>query len=514
MRNVSATQITTFRDCARKWYLRYIKGIETPKTPQQVLGSDIHSSIEYYLKTGKIKQNDCADYVEAAVPHLPVPKQETNLVEHEFFLPTFPGGPLWHGFIDLLIDEAEPVVHDHKTTSDFRYAKTPAEMEQDTQLGSYARYVQTTQIEHLGAPTNVIARLLYLHTRRKTLDKRSKLVTTILTPTTVNAIWERDLEIVRQMVVVREAVTVEELPPTTSSCMKYGGCAYRLQCGLAIETNPGRKRAMDMSSFLERMKAQQAATATPGNGAAAAPSPTPTVPSVIVPPDAASPVTPINTTAAGDASAEPTKRGRPQLSEAEKEANKKKRAAERMLEKARKAQEEAEAAVAAASSLAPAPVAAPAPAPAAAPAPAPAPAVPIATPAVPIATPAVPIATPAVPIATPAVPIATPAPIAVAAAAPGFALYIDCFPVKGIAAGVVLFDDWIMNVIHDINNKVEVLDYRLLGFAQEKLALQAGLEKHMTTVPPVLIVSTSSSVAKDALQTLIPHAREVVRAMR
>lgn len=475
MKNVSATQISAFQDCARKWYLRYVKGIETLKTNQQVLGSGIHKALELYLKTGKILDDEFKSYVEAAVPYLPAPSKD-NLIELEFFLPTFDGGPKWHGFIDLLIDEDVPVVHDHKTTSDFRYAKTPAEMERDTQLCSYAKYVQSTQIKHLGSPTNVIGRLLYLHTRRKTLEKRSMLVETTLTPTTVNAIWKRDLEIVRQMVVVREAASVEDLPPTTSSCMKYGGCAYRTQCGLAIETNPGRKRAMDMSSFLERMKAQQ--TATSGNGTAAVIPGQAGIPQ-IVPPDAASPIT---TTTATQATTEPTKRGRPQLTDAEKEVNKKKRAAERMLEKARKAQEEAEAAAAAAT----------------------APANP-------------PVQIEQTPAASESAPESTPTPTQTSTPnGKGFSLYIDCYPVKGgdQTRAVVLFDDWITSVVHDINSEVEVLDYRLLGFAQEKLALQAGLEKHIETVPPVLIVSTTSSIAKDALQTLIPHAREVVRAMR
>jgi hypothetical protein len=96
----------------------------------------------------------------------------------------------------------------------------------------------------------------------------------------------------------------------------------------------------------------------------------------------------------------------------------------------------------------------------------------------------------------------------------GFTLYVDCWPVKGNGVPAVLFDDWILPIIADINKEVDVADYRLLGFQQEKLALQAGLEKHLGAVPPVLIISTASSVGKDALQTLIPHAAQVIRAMR
>jgi hypothetical protein len=496
MRNVSATQVTTFVDCARKWYLRYVAGIKTPRTPQQELGSHVHKGIEHYLRTGEIAVDDRQAYVEAAKDFLPEPAQDGHLIEHKFILPTFKDGPPWVGYIDLGIDDEPPIVCDHKTTSDFRYAKTPAEMEEDTQLCSYAKWVQGEQQKSLGYSTGVIVQLLYLHTRRKTKAKRVKLVETVLTPEQVNAIWKRDLETVRQMVAAEQVKNVENLPPNTRACTKYGGCPYRKQCGLEIETNPGRGKRNAMSSFLERMKAKKAEAAAAKGGNS-----DPTEPAIppeqagVVPPDGASRTTPVpdeKPEAAPEAKPDKpkTRRGRPRMTEAEKEARKKERAAKKLLEKARKAQEEAEAAKKAAETPEPASEPEPEAAPTPEPAPEPAP--------------------------EPVSPSEFTQPVGESAisVAQGFTLYVDCWPVKGNGAPAVLFDDWITSIIADINNEVDVADYRLLGFQQEKLALQAGLEKHLDKIPPVLIVSTSSSVAKDALQTLIPHAVQVIRAMR
>jgi hypothetical protein len=272
-----------------------------------------------------------------------------------------------------------------------------------------------------------------------------------------------------------------------------------------IETNPGRKKKNDMSSFLERMKAKQAEEeAAKGNNNPTEPAIPASQATGIVPPDGASRTTPVETKPAEAALAEaPKKRGRPKMTAEEKEARKKQRAAERLLAKAKAAQEEAEkAAQLAAGSDASPPVDA---APAASPEPTPEP-----------TSTTAPVSEPAPSPQPETVGVLKPVeqPKTIGITEDGFTLYIDCYPVKGNGVPAILFDDWILPVIADINNEVDVADYRLLGFVQEKLALQAGLEKHLGNVPPVIVVSTASSVGKDALQTLIPHAKQVIRAMR
>jgi hypothetical protein len=498
MKHVSASQVRLFQECQRKWFIRYVLKVETPTTPAQQLGTDIHASIEHYERTGEILDNKWKRFVVAVIPFLPKLPADDLLIEHRFTLPTFEGGPWWLGYIDLAYEEKLlhlpeecgdpavtsqlPVVNDHKTTSDFRYAKTPAEIQDDTQMCSYAKWVQDKQIDFVGAATDVRARLLYIHTRRKKVQVKP--VETVLTRERVLAVWERDLDIVRRMVAAEQNEEAEALLPNTATCGKYGGCAYRKLCGLEIITNPGRKAAIDMGNFLDRIKAKQAEkndeVQTGGNGQ--------TAPGII-PPDGAPRTTPVadakpaeETPAEKPAETAPEKpkRGRKKMTEAEKKARSAQRMAAKLKAKAEEAQRKAEEAAKAAEVTEPAEEVEAAP---------------------------------------------TQEPVAEATSAPvitdssavgteGFIIYIDCIPVKGNGAPLVMFDDWVLPVIADINKEIEVADYRLLGFAQEKLALQAGIEKHIGSVPPVLYVSSANSVAKDALNTLIPHARQVIRAVR
>jgi len=519
MKHVSATQIKLFTSCPRAWFCRYKLGIKTPKTPAQDLGSNVHEVLEIYLLTGQITDVPILrPFVEAAIPHLPTPPIHPSLVERRAFLDTFPGGPKWMLVIDLLIDTTPPTIHDHKTTSDFRYALTPAEIQEDTQCVSYTKWLQLQQDE----PTDVRARLLYLNTRNKT--KIAFPVDAILTPAQVTKIWARDLLVVREMVAANDLQAPEQLPANTRSCGNYGGCPYRTNCGLEIITNPGTRSKIIMSDFVARLKAAQAAQAaqaaagTNGTTGQVAQADVP-----VVAPDMADPTTPVvavvlhgqvvtagpTTPVAVQPEAAPKGRGRPTMTDEEKEAAKRKRTAERALAKAQAALAKAQ------EDLAPAPKVILVP-----------PTAPAATQVATTLVAAVPVAavTPVgtmhqtntdAPVASNTITIpAAAAPPAKTGAGPGFFLYIDCFPVKPSGITAVLFDDWISGVVKTINENLDEGDFRLLGFSKEKLALSAGIETHLDRVPPILIVSTSSSLAKDALQTLIPHAAVVIRAMR
>jgi len=507
IRNVSASQVGLYERCNRWWWWERIAGHRGPPSEAMLRGSAIHKAIENYLLHGQISDDEYAKFVVAVKPHLPALDQNV-LVEKKVVIPTGFDGIPWIGFIDLLEHERNPRrVSDYKTTSDFRYAKTPHELSTNTQLISYAKYCYDEG--HTG-PLEIGH--LYIHTRRKT--PQVKPVYVEVNQDHVESEWQKRLVTVGDMIQSATVTDGESITPNPASCGMYGGCPHRARCGfsakalfkqLAPKEKTKEKGKEKMGSFMDKLKAANAkAVKTKTNGQSGAPAPVTAQPATVpgntgvVPPDA-----PARTTDAAEAqaiqeqAAAKSKRGRKKQTPAQKAAKK--------AEKARLALQKAEeeAAALAAEENNPVQDAAPAPAPAAAPAPA-----------------------PAAPAAAPAPAAAAPAAAAPAAAAPtaadvlaaaGLTLYVDCLPTKGPNRNdFTLFEDWYMGIATKIAEDADLIDYRLLPYAEEKAALtQAIITAHSDhNLPSVIVVNSASMGAKDALSVLTPFADQIVKAMR
>jgi RecB family exonuclease len=456
LKNVSATQVKDYGRCKRFWHFRSIQKIRTPKTEAQQRGINIHEAIEAFLRHG-IKPPEGEKvrlFVDVVEKHLAGMKGEV-LIEQRIDLETFPGGPPWVGFIDYLRDEhaGEPMlVLDYKTTSDFRYAKTPEELRDDSQLNSYGWWAY--QNGHEGP---MMLGHLYLLTRTKTPKPLP-----VYAPTdyeTVRGVWERDVETVKEMVEAAKVADVQELEPTPSACGMYGGCPYRSQCGMTalfgVGTKP--KKGSATVSFFERMKQQVAQqqkapqAAPPTNG--------------VVPPDAPpreQPAAPVEAAAPAPAPAP----------------------------------------------VETAPAAAPASAEAAAPAPVETP------PKKKRGRPRKPKNTDTeVAPNPPAAATAAGTPEKMAMPKQGLVLYVGCIPVKGPHREYAMFEDWFSSLTEWIQQDADVVDYRLMGFSESKAALSQAIRARISDVPPVMVVSSLSPNVKDALEALAPYATQIVRSV-
>jgi hypothetical protein len=211
------------------------------------------------------------------LPYMPI-GQERVLTEHKFLLPTANGLPPWLGYIDLLDDSRTLTeflrVLDYKSLSDFRYAKTPEELRKNTQVVCYARAVfegghdeEYVQVGHL-----------YIKTAKKTPRKPKCLLRTVeVTREEVNAVWEKDLEIVSLCVEAAQETNADRLPAPDDpgACNMYGGCPHRARCGLthaaplarAFGNRKKNGKGNDMAdSFLEKMrKAKGVSTPAPAS---------------------------------------------------------------------------------------------------------------------------------------------------------------------------------------------------------------------------------------------------------
>lgn len=272
LRNVSASQKTAWDACQRKWHFQSVMKRPRAVTPAQLRGTGIHAECEHYMRTGVIRESEWSAYVRAAIPFLPLYDSAGRdyLVERKFSLPTVPGGPPWIGFVDLEIHWPRPIILDYKTTSDFRYNKTPAELERDTQLCCYAHQFY---LEHPECRDVIEVGHLYLLTKNKT--PKGVYVSANVTRERAAEQWAISMQAISEMIAVDVEDTLE-LPPNTASCGMYGGCDFRADCGLVPSKKTIRKEGeekMAEESFMTRLL--RSVGAPPMNGAAAPPAAAP-----------------------------------------------------------------------------------------------------------------------------------------------------------------------------------------------------------------------------------------------
>lgn len=283
----SASQVDLFNKCERAWWFRSVAKISTPSTPAQAFGTNTHGAVEHYLKgqpipvhPDPIEHARIMGVLAEAVKHLPNPKVGGYRVEGRIEVPTYAGGPIWQGFIDLWEpNKHPPEVTDHKTTSNFRYAKTPQELAENVQMVSYAKWA------FLNLNTNVVrVSHLYLLTRGK---PKAHYVYVDMTPEMVDRQWQREITTVRRMTSLKVVTSSDDMTPNgvdTGHCHAYGGCPYRTQCGLSpaslITIGKTKQGDYSMSTLAEKLMAARAAAQ---GGAAPVASPPPPAPAPVMP---------------------------------------------------------------------------------------------------------------------------------------------------------------------------------------------------------------------------------------
>lgn len=138
----SASQIQTWNLCNLRWYFDKVLGLEDRTgSAATELGTEVHACIEDYLnnvqpdlKHALLEHNT---FVKSVKDRVDASQIEIR-VESEFLDTSFPVPVL--GYIDLvLIDRAAKTIHviDHKTSKNFKYAKSYEALATDTQALLY-----------------------------------------------------------------------------------------------------------------------------------------------------------------------------------------------------------------------------------------------------------------------------------------------------------------------------------------------------------------------------------------
>jgi len=260
IRHHSASSLALFIECARKWWLRYIKQDQQPASEAMLRGSAIHKDLEdYQLGRKSIEQLNYGDLIVPALKYFPKAGTPGVLIEHKFQIPTMDKHLPFLGFIDV-IDASNPImteVLDTKTTGDFRYVKTPSELAENIQMMAYAWYMYSGFESDIPVDSPLQISHVYIRTKGKPAARK---VEAVVTYEQVKDFWHtKILPTVEQIeLLMRSGITdAQEAPPNTESCGNYGGCFYKPQCGFEIKQ--GKTKMSNDDSLLVRLRAARQA---------------------------------------------------------------------------------------------------------------------------------------------------------------------------------------------------------------------------------------------------------------
>lgn len=281
--NLSPTQVKLFRLCKRKWAFAYIDKIRAPSTVKQDFGTAVHAELERWLSKG-VPPSDTPEGKIAKqgirTGWLPTPGPKLNVeTRFELDLPGMVDGVKLIGFIDCEAPPgyegvAEPLVIDHKTTGDLKWAMKPEELSEDPQAVIYA-YRAMRKWKTRRARSRWV---YYAATNPPTGPRKpngARMAEWLFDADTV--LWQRTFEkLLNDLAAMRDAhaawKSADAAPPEPRGCGVYGGCPYALKCNLKSEDVLATAILQDgREHYGLRVLPQYGINGAPDNAAASAP---------------------------------------------------------------------------------------------------------------------------------------------------------------------------------------------------------------------------------------------------
>lgn len=217
---VSVSQIRKYKRCPRAWWYEYgpLQDKSPPK-PSAALGTKVHDILEKYLLEGTEPPDTKPGRIASCgLDKLPDPSGLS--IEESITLPLSENAKILCR-IDMLGTDRF-YIGDHKTTSDFKWAKTRGELNTDIQLLTYAYAAY-----YEDKPETVDAELIYYRTRGLPV---SMSVSTSLSWDQIEKNWKNLGEIAEEMAPKKTDPTGETCTGNANACGDYGGCYHAEKC--------------------------------------------------------------------------------------------------------------------------------------------------------------------------------------------------------------------------------------------------------------------------------------------
>jgi hypothetical protein len=229
---LSASQVATFgtiaeggnnEGCQRKWAFKYIAKLPDISGASAEAGKEIHSLIELWLRDSQFPNgaNKEANTARAMIKYLPEPSPELR-VEEPFTLDL--EGVKWRGLKDLTYwDGSTLVVHDNKTTSDLKWAKTEEDLRHDAQAILYARHAfqeaDTVDLSWLYGTRAAKPQVLPVRFNISYDEVAAAMPPLTRTGKRMLALYDQQPD-------------PNSLDPNLAMCDAYGGCQFKASCNI------------------------------------------------------------------------------------------------------------------------------------------------------------------------------------------------------------------------------------------------------------------------------------------
>lgn len=251
---ISASQIETHSDCARKWFFASVKKLPQIPKGSTSLGTVLHSVAERWHRADDLGRDESGKPVELFPPgwHIddkgvPIdPGDQLMLkemvgaaieggvwerlpgrrVEWGFMMPVIDDVELM-GFVDVLMPDA---IWDHKTTSKKRYAKSGAAIASSAQMNIYAKALTVLREMEGAAP---LATIQLRHNTFIFENLQARKTVAEVDISRVHDYWSSEIEPRAER--MKRHRTLDSWhdfePPPPQACMAYGGCPFLSICG-------------------------------------------------------------------------------------------------------------------------------------------------------------------------------------------------------------------------------------------------------------------------------------------
>lgn len=300
---VSPSQLSAFRRCERRWFLRYKERLSDPGSASTVFGTRVHRVTEHHQLSGawpeaaeigqifrvtEIEATRMLRCAQAVRPLLPPGIARVDLVERKLLIQTATPSAMtggrgtlpkpYEGRIDRIVmpgeDPRDPRlgVRDVKTTSGSYPAKTEHEIREDDQFVVYSEAV----FREYPAERSISFQLLYTLTKGKPQGWPVGVVASR------DEVAEKfaNLHPVVDRMVETYAGTAKASKPNLAACREFGGCPYLGRCAQLGERTMGAASALiaaassaratpepisevSQVSLKDKLAARKAATSTP-----------------------------------------------------------------------------------------------------------------------------------------------------------------------------------------------------------------------------------------------------------